>query len=124
MREDALLRAGAVEVDADLVERDAERLHREPRPQRPGRVVLVADDQLHVQSMCAPEARMIGAHLASSALMNSAVFSGVCPGVGSTPVSCSRLITAGSAIACAMKLASCATIRSGVFAGARIAFQV
>src|SRR5205085_11561798 len=97
--QDALFRSGAVEVDADLVEGDAEHLHREPRPQRPGGVVLVADDELHVQSTWAPEARMIGAHLASSVLMKSAVFSGVCPGVGSTPASCRRFTTAGSAIA-------------------------
>lgn len=37
----------AVERDALLVERHAEHLQGEPGAQRPGRVVLVADDEQH-----------------------------------------------------------------------------
>src|SRR5439155_6176489 len=77
-----------------------------------------------LQSTCAPEARMIGAHLASSALMNSASFSGVLSGVGSTPTSCRRLRISGSASALRMASLSTVTTGAGVFAGARIAFQV
>src|SRR5262245_41770768 len=45
------------------------------------------------QSNCAPEAWMIGAHFASSVLINLEALSGVDPGVGSIPVSCKRLNT-------------------------------
>ena len=67
---------------------------------------------------------MIGAHFASSARMNSASFSGVPSGVGSTPTSCSRLRIVGSASALLIASLSRLTIGAGVFAGARIAFQV
>src|SRR5262245_19284054 len=76
------------------------------------------------QSICAPDALMIGAHFASSALMNAAACFGVLPGVGSMPASCRRLNTAGSSSALFMAPLSRSTIGCGVSAGARIAFQV
>ena len=51
------------------------------------------------QFTTAPESLMIGAHLASSALMKSAVSFGPRPSTGSTPASCSRLNTFGSSSA-------------------------
>ncbi len=53
MLEDLLLAARPVERHAQLAERDAEHLHRQPGPQRPGRVVLVADDQEHPGALSA-----------------------------------------------------------------------
>src|SRR5215813_9622163 len=76
------------------------------------------------QSICAPEALMIGAHFASSAAMKAAAFCGELPGVGSMPASCRRWITAASASARFMASLSRSTIGCGVPAGARIAFQV
>ena len=46
---DRLRGAGAVERDADLLEVDAALAQMQPRAQRPGGVVLVADDELHVR---------------------------------------------------------------------------
>ena len=43
---DPRLEVWRVEIDDGLVERDVGRLHADPRPQRPGRVVLVADDEV------------------------------------------------------------------------------
>src|SRR5690349_15966305 len=76
-------------------------------------------NSLSRQSTCAPEALMIGAHLASSALMNSASFSGVLSGVGSTPAASRRLRITGSASAARIASLRVVTIGAGVFAGAR-----
>ena len=38
------------ERDQDFLERNAERLHGDPRPERPRRIVLVGDDELHAAS--------------------------------------------------------------------------
>jgi len=65
---------------------------------------------IRAYSICAPEALMMGAHFASSALMNSAVLAGVMPGVGSIPASCSRWRTAGSASALVMAALSASII--------------
>src|SRR3569833_4477401 len=45
MPEYLLLAAGQIERDDDFLERDAGGLHGDPRPQRPGGVVLVADHE-------------------------------------------------------------------------------
>src|SRR3984957_19604833 len=82
------------------------------------------DEYLRRQSTCAPDALMMGAHFASSALTKSAVVWGVEPGVGSTPAFRSESVTAGSASALLMAALSLLTIGCGVPAGARIAFQV
>ena len=65
---------------------------------------------IRAYSICAPEAFMMGAHFASSALMNSAVLAGVMPGVGSIPASCRRWRTAGSASALVMAALSSSII--------------
>ena len=65
---------------------------------------------IRAYSICAPEALMMGAHFASSALMNSAVLAGVMPGVGSIPASCRRWRTAGSASALVMAALSASII--------------
>jgi hypothetical protein len=65
---------------------------------------------IRAYSICAPEALMMGAHFASSALMNSAVLAGVMPGVGSIPASCRRWRTAGSASALVMAALSSSII--------------
>src|SRR4051812_39671502 len=44
-RADALLEVRRLELDQLLGERNPGRLHRDPWPERPGRVVLVADDE-------------------------------------------------------------------------------
>ena len=67
---------------------------------------------------------MMGAHFASSALMNSAVLAGVMPGVGSMPASCRRWSTIGSASALAIASLSASMIGCGVLAGASSAVQV
>src|SRR3989442_8476368 len=71
-----------------------------------GAQCLTAGMDVHVlpgpQSICAPDALMIGAHFASSALMNAVACFGVLPGVGSMPASCRRLTTAGSSSALLM----------------------
>src|ERR1700722_557049 len=82
------------------------------------------DEYLRRQSICAPDALMIGAHFASSALTKSAVVAGVLPGVGSTPGFINESITWGSASALLAASLSLSTMGFGVPAGARIAFQV
>jgi hypothetical protein len=67
---------------------------------------------------------MIGAHLASSILTNSAACAGVLPGVGVMPAFSSALNTAGSASAVLIAALSLSTAACGVPAGARMAFQV
>src|SRR6185295_6806814 len=76
------------------------------------------------QFITAPDILMIGAHLASSALMKAAVSFGPRPSVGSTPASCRRWNTAGSSSAVLIAAASLSTTGCGVPGGARIAFQV
>src|SRR5262249_36533872 len=76
------------------------------------------------QSLCAPDAAMLGAHLASSVLTKSAACAGVLPGVGSTPATTSALITLGSASASLIALLSFSTTGCGTPAGARMTFQV
>src|SRR5262249_46329749 len=83
---------------------------------RPGRFVGY--------SICAPDALMMGDHFASSVLTNSAVVSGVLPGVGSMPAFSSAVLTAGSPSALLIAALSLSTIGFGVRAGARSAFQV
>ena len=75
-------------------------------------------------SICAPDASMIGAHLASSALMKSTDVAGVEPGVGVMPAFSSALDTFSSASESLIALLSAATIGAGVPAGAMITFQV
>src|SRR6516162_5619174 len=76
------------------------------------------------QSIWAPDALIIGAHFASSALTSSLVASGVLPGVGSIPAFSSAEVTAGSASDLLMAVLSLSTIGFGVPAGARNTFQV
>ena len=45
--EDLRLRVGLAETDQHFVERNAEMLEQQPRPHRPGRVVLVTDNEFH-----------------------------------------------------------------------------
>jgi len=61
---------------------------------------------------------MMGAHFASSALMKSAVCSGVLPGVGSMPAFSRAEDTAGSASDLLIAALSLSTIVFGVPAGA------
>src|SRR5438132_154600 len=66
------------------------------------------------QSISAPDALIMGAHFASSALTKSAAVSGVLPGVGSIPAFSSADETAGSASDLLMAALSLSTIGFGV----------
>src|SRR5919201_4326633 len=103
---------------------DAAQVERLVRLCHPGERRNADRERGAVQSTCAPDALMIGAHFASSDLMNCASFSGVLPGVGSTPTSCRRLRMTGSASALLIASLRAVMTGAGVFAGARIAFQV
>src|SRR5262245_21784637 len=76
------------------------------------------------QSICASEALMIGAHLASSLAMKSALDASVLPGVGVMPATSSALITLGSASASLIALLRRSAIGFGTPAGEWITFHV
>src|SRR5258707_8809534 len=121
-------RAMLAERPQDLLEVAVRNRLGQIHPLDAGAQCLTTGMDVHVlpipQSICAPDALMIGAHFASSALMNAVACFGVLPGVGSMPASCRRLNTAGSSSALFMASLRRSTIGCGVSAGARIAFPV